>query len=85
MAPNDPNSDEAEPMGRGLAILLVVIGAGLAAHFGMKLETAIEEGANPLGLGYVAVFVLVGMGLMVLGLKNFHDAGSDGADDPDQR
>lgn len=81
MAANDPNSDDAEPMGRGLATVLMVIGAVLAVHFGLKLEEAIAQDANPLGLGYVGVFVLVGIGMMALGLKRFHEAGFDGQDD----
>jgi len=72
----DPNADDAPPMGKGLALLLMAIGAGMAAHFGMKIEDhlAKEGSGNAVAVIYVAAFVIIGIVLMVLGLRGYHHA-----------
>lgn len=81
MAANDPNSDDAEYMGRGLAVILMIIGALMAGHFGLRLQEAFaKDTTNALGVGYVGLFVVIGLGMLALGLRRFHEASDESID-----
>lgn len=81
MAANDPNSDDSESMGRGLAVVLMVVGSLMAGHFGIRLQEGMAKGeTNALGIGYIGLFVVIGLALVALGLKRFHQAGEDSLD-----